>query len=192
MRFDNFIKNLEENLNIARTHFNSTPRNLYSKQRKASFEQSLKLAFLLFLLSLVVILINNSKYFRSNLYNFLLIDDHPPVLIHRIIVPHNVSAYFTYNGNSLLVLHLELWECGFCLLVQNVSFIVNYLVVKLIILVFFLILWLLIFRKWVYLSVFLFLLLYFDLLSNFFESCIVINSIMTLYLENAHLVSLVK
>ena len=122
----------------------------------------------------MVILINNCEYSRSNINDFFFIYDHPPVLVHRIIVPHNISANFTYNWDRLLILHLKLRECGLRLLVDYIAVIVYDLVVQLIILVIFLIL------------------LLFDFLSYFFEGSIVINGIMILNLENAHLISFIK
>ena len=97
MSFDNFIKNLKEYLNIAGTHFDGAPWYFNSKQREASFEQSLELTLLLFILCLLIILINNGKNSWSNINNFVLIYNHPPILVYRVIVPHNVSANFTNN-----------------------------------------------------------------------------------------------
>lgn len=138
----------------------------------------------------MVILINNCEYSRSNINDFFFIYDHPPVLVYRIIVPHNISANFTYNWDRLLILHLKLRECGLRLLVYYIAVIVYDLVVKLIILVIFLIL--LLFWKRIYLSLLFFQFLLFDFLSYFFEGSIVIDGIMILNLENAHLISFIK
>ena len=123
------------------------------------------LQLILFILGLSVILINNGKYSWSNINYFFFIYDHPSILVHRIIFPHNISANFTYNGDRLLILHLKLQECGLRLLVDYVAVIVYDLIVQLVILVIFLIF--LLFWKRIILSLLFLKLLLFDFLSYF-------------------------